>query len=75
MYNIIVIDNTGRGQKMDLLTPDEVAELLKVKRTTIMNWLRDGKLPGIKLGDGKAAEWRVERSDLEAYLQSRKTGM
>lgn len=59
---------------MDLLTPDEAAEILRVKRSTVMNWLRGGTLPGIKLGDGKAAEWRIERGDLESYIQARKTG-
>ncbi len=59
---------------MELLTIEEVAAILKVKPKTVGNWLRDGKLPGIKLGGGRAAEWRVEREDLEKHLQSLKTG-
>jgi len=59
---------------MDLLTIDEVAAMLKMKPKTVGNWLRAGKLPGVKLGDGPAAEWRVKKEDLETYINSRTTG-
>jgi excisionase family DNA binding protein len=31
------------------LTPNEVADTLRVTPRTIRNWLRNGKLPGVKL--------------------------
>ena len=43
------------------LTPVEVAEILRVKTSTVKRWLREGKLPGQKLG----RLWRVKLSDLE----------
>lgn len=48
----------------DYLTPEEAAEILKVKKTTIWNWLRTGKLKGIKTGK----IWRIRRDDLEEFL-------
>lgn len=45
----------------ELLTPDQVAQELHLKRKTVMNWLRAGRIPGTKLGK----LWRVRRSDLE----------
>lgn len=58
---------------MELLTIEEVAAILKVKPKTVGDWLRAGKLPGVKLGDGRAAEWRVNKADLEDYVRERTT--
>jgi excisionase family DNA binding protein len=48
-----------------LFTPEEAAEALRVKPRTVMEWLRQGKLRGVKLG-GKL--WRVKGSDLRAFI-------
>jgi excisionase family DNA binding protein len=45
-------------------TPEEIAEKLKMSKLTVMNWLRSGKLKGLKAG----RYWRVRASDLNAYL-------
>jgi len=47
-----------------LLTPEEAAARLKISRLTIGDWLRSGKLKGLKVG----RLWRVRESDLEAFL-------
>jgi excisionase family DNA binding protein len=57
---------------MDLLQnkryyrPDEVAALLALSRRTIYRMIRDGRLPGVKLGPGP---WRIPRTSLEGLLQ------
>jgi excisionase family DNA binding protein len=43
------------------LTPSEAAAILRVDRRTIYEWLRTGKLSGIKFGDS----WRILRSTVE----------
>lgn len=48
-----------------LLTPMEAAARLKVSRLTLGDWLRSGKLKGVKVG----SLWRVRESDLEAFLK------
>lgn len=48
----------------ELLTPDEVCALLKMKRTWFYAQVADGCLKPIKLGRST----RVRRRDLEAYL-------
>jgi excisionase family DNA binding protein len=48
-----------------LLTPVEAAARLKVSRLTLGDWLRSGKLKGVKVG----RLWRVRESDLEAFLK------
>lgn len=47
-----------------LLTPEEVAERLAVSPKSVREWLRSGKLKGIKLGK----LWRVRESTLEDFI-------
>jgi excisionase family DNA binding protein len=57
--------NERRGlSRLDLMTPDEVAELLGVTRKRVIEWARRGILPGFKLGK----DWRFLRSDIENHL-------
>ncbi|HMM21824.1 MAG TPA: helix-turn-helix domain-containing protein [Selenomonadales bacterium] len=51
------------------LTPDEIAESLKLKTSTVWTWLRTGKINGIKIGK----EWRVSERDLYEFLEAAKT--
>ena len=44
-----------------MLTVDQVANLLKMKPTTIRTWLKEGKLNGVKVG----REWRVTKDELK----------
>ncbi len=48
-----------------LLTPEEVAEKLKISVYTVKNYLRKGIIKGIKVGD----LWRVRERDLEEFIQ------
>lgn len=55
----------------EILTPVEVARRLKVKKRTVLEWLRKGKLKGLKLG----RLWRVRMRDLETFLQNIEEGL
>ncbi len=45
------------------LTPEEVAERLRVDVTTVRRWLADGDLRGYKLPGGKL--WRIPAEEVE----------
>lgn len=47
-----------------LLTPEEVAERLTVKPKTVREWLKTGKLQGVKAG----RLWRVSEVAVKAFL-------
>lgn len=47
-----------------LLTPDEAAERLAISSKTVRNWLREGRLHGVKVG----RLWRLRERELEAFL-------
>lgn len=49
-------------------TVTEVAELLKLKETTVREYLRNGELQGVRL----ARTWRVQEEDLKAFIQKHK---
>ncbi len=51
---------------MELYTPDEAASILKLSTYTVRRLLREGTLPGIKIGAGQL--WRIRKDQLEAYL-------
>ncbi len=50
---------------MELLTPEEVAFRLKIARRTVYQWLREGKLEGVKMGN----LWRVPEEALTKILK------
>jgi len=55
----------------DLLTPQQVADLLQVKTDTLEAWR--GKRVGptwIKLGEGKRSPVRYRRADVDTYLKA-----
>lgn len=58
----------------DLLTPDEVATVLRVHPSTVRHWLRNGTISGIVLtvGEKKGRErrwYRVPRTIVEHLLR------
>lgn len=48
-----------------MLTVHEIAELLKMRESTVRAWIRDGELRAIKMG----RDWRVAVKDLEAFME------
>lgn len=50
----------------DFYTPEEVAARLRLSAGTIRRLLREGTLPGRKVGK---RQWRIHRDDLEDYLR------
>ena len=55
-----------RFTRDELLTPDDVAEILRVRRTTALDYMRRGVIPARKTG----RLWYSPRSLLDEYLTS-----
>jgi excisionase family DNA binding protein len=49
-----------------LLTVEEAAATLKLAPKTLRDWLRTGKLPGVKMGK----RWLIREQDLEDAIQA-----
>lgn len=52
----------------ELLTTQETARILKVSTRTVLRWIQAGALAGVKLGEGRGAEWRIRKQDLDDYI-------
>jgi excisionase family DNA binding protein len=49
-----------------LMTIDEVAEYLRVKKRTVYDWVKKGKIPAIKA----VGLWRFRRERIDEWLES-----
>lgn len=49
-----------------LFTLDEVADILKVTKRTLYNYIKAGKLPAVKIGK----YWRVSEENLKAFIET-----
>lgn len=48
-----------------MLTPQEVAQRLRVTPQTVRNWIREGKIKAVRVG----RPWRIPESELRAILE------
>jgi excisionase family DNA binding protein len=53
-----------------LLTPEEAAEILGISVYTIKDFLRAGKISGVKVGK----LWRIEEKVLKEFIEANRTG-
>lgn len=52
--------------EIKVYTLDEVAEILKVSRRTLYAYVKEGKLPAVKMGK----YWRVSQENLRAFVST-----
>jgi excisionase family DNA binding protein len=60
--------NMEKRQQTDWLKPREVAEELGMAESTVLQWLREKKLPGYQFGN----RWKVKRAELETWQHMRR---
>ena len=54
---------------VSLMTIDDLAGYLKVSRRTIYEWLKNNKIPALKL----VGQWRFKKEKIDAWLEERTT--
>ena len=50
----------------ELMTIEEVADYLRVKKRTIYEWLKNGKIPAIKT----VGQWRFKKIQIDTWLEN-----
>ena len=50
-----------------LMTLEELAEYLRVKKRTVYDWVKKGKIPAIKT----VGQWRFKKDSIDAWLESK----
>lgn len=53
-----------------LLTPEQAAERLQISVFTLKDYLRNGKIKGVKI----ANRWRIKEEALENYITEQEKG-
>lgn len=53
-----------------LLTIEQAADYLQIAPKTVREWLRVGRLPGVKIG----RVWRIREASLRAWVEQRESG-
>jgi len=52
-------------EKLSLMTPEQVAEMLQINVLTVYNYIKKGKLSAIRLG----RSYRITREDLDNLIE------
>jgi PTS system nitrogen regulatory IIA component len=50
----------------NLMTIDDLANYLKVSRRTIYEWLKNNKIPAVKM----VGQWRFRKEKIDAWMDS-----
>ena len=66
-FTFSMVDSYTNMRFHELLTIDEVAKYLRVKRRTIYEWVKKGKIPAIKT----VGQWRFKKDRIDAWLDGK----
>ena len=58
-----------KQQPDDVMTIDELAAYLKLSKSTLYQFARAGKVPGVKIGE----QWRFQKSAIDEWMRSKTT--
>lgn len=67
----MVICSCGKGRRMarkrqdTVMTIDELAVYLKLSKSTLYHFARDGRVPGVKVG----RHWRFHKDSIDEWLR------
>ncbi len=64
-----VAQGGSRLINQELMTIKEVADFLRISTISAYSWVREGRLPAIRIGK----EWRVRSRDLDEWLELRRS--
>ena len=62
MFNL---ENHHKMADRELMTIEEVADYLRVKKRTVYEWVKHGKIPGIKA----VGQWRFRKMQIDTWLE------
>ena len=54
------------NQVEQLMTIEELADYLRVKKRTVYDWVKKGKIPAIKT----VGQWRFQKRKIDEWLES-----
>jgi excisionase family DNA binding protein len=61
--------SNGHHEEVQILTIPQAAALLKIDKSTVYGWIREGRIKAINLGDQRYQTLRIHRSELDRFLR------
>ena len=61
---------TAQTNKPSLMTIDELAKYLRMKKVTIYKHAQEGKVPGFKVG----SKWRFKKTTIDKWIEDKEKG-
>ena len=69
IYNLAYVGGFNRGTVFAMeniyMTIKELAKYLRVKQTTVYNWVSNDRVPASKV----VGQWRFKRSEIEQWIE------
>ena len=62
-----MMTQTRHGPRLSLMTLDELAKYLRMKKVTIYKHAQEGKLPGFKVG----SKWRFKKTTIDKWINDK----
>lgn len=59
------MNSLQKNEMERLYTPKEIAEMMNVHHYTILIWIKNGKIPAVKVGKG----WRISQTMLNDFYR------
>jgi len=56
----------------ELLTPEDVARILRMTEASVREKLKSGEIRGFKLG-GRTGRWKIKPEELRRYIEERES--
>ena len=63
---MLELTQPSRMSEPALMTMEEVADYLRVKKRTVYEWVKNGKIPAIKT----VGQWRFKKIQIDHWLES-----
>lgn len=57
----------------ELLTPEDVARILRITEYSVREKLKSGEIKGFKLGRGPQGRWKIRPEELRRYIEERES--
>jgi excisionase family DNA binding protein len=64
-----VSERDGTGDVNGFLTPEEVADILRINVMTVYGYIQKANLDAVRLG----RNYRISRKDLASFIESKRT--
>lgn len=68
--SVPIRDDNMKKNQCDVMTANEVAEILRIHPRMVINYAASGEIPAFRVG----RRWRFHWADIQAYMKPKRKG-